>query len=824
MNGDQRQTMDALLGAGKYDEAATFFEQSTGAISRMKEKMANDAQAKKLLDTAVRNSFAQGSVAAIRVAGQAASTAADVEQKLVAHTKAFSSFATRSAAAAMRLEAAMDGMRDDLDSLKTSMVDLARDQQATAAQVQIIQDVLFDQQPPAVRLAMLDGGAKPGLTEKQREHLRAALQVQARQQEITSTAAEFVSYARDLNTIMGAFGAESKELNAAVQYGSAATSALTYAFNGNYLGAIASVAGVFGGGSKPDPMAVYIRQIMQAFEQINQKLDKVIELQVQTLEAIDALSRDVQTLRREAHARFDRIDFELATLSALQRQGIWKDIQVCDAAWSAQNLHLTPANNGRARYDTTRQRFWDLQSVIDYTESHGDKAYSCYHALNNRFSSFKNVGGLAGNPLTIASVETQFGGLGVPNPKVTQDETGAFVYGLSALAYYKNDLYLPSLGLLQSAWSYETKNKPGWGGFGNAYALMTRPVAGVQGMLQRIRALDSISAHQPLEYCRGHTVLGRRLQNYLCTSTPPYREEPTGSKEAEARAARVTNAFLADPLIRDQIGELVRYTLFIERPIMFAKGQHAPGSYTMEELGSLRRDHYGQGLLSDTMMVVDVSIAQQAMLYGDFTAWYIYSFLWNAKEGKWRSAPPDGVSQTVFEDAQKLLKDNPNNPWLRRNVLMLILKGQEKDCPELMQQVNDCASNNFIYRLIYDRFFKANTDGAYISLSEGEHAAAEETLLGLFRWGEKPKLTIQEAAGGDRQLLLNLQGVKLPLPSPAEWDKGAFIYPPQLMSRLDDREILASRLAGYAALDRMSKEDRASVLTILANGKAPTAP
>jgi hypothetical protein len=825
MSVDQRQTMDALLKANKYEAAATFFESSTSGLSAMKAKMQGDLQAQVLLEKTLTGALMQGSVAAIRKAGEAAQKADDVEVQLIAHTKAFAQFARNTAKATERLQVAVTGLEDDLGKLKGSVENLAKDQKATAAQVAIIQDILFDQQPPAVRLAMLDSGAKPGLTDAQRENLRARLTVQARQQEISNAAAQVVSYARDLNTIMQAVGVNSPELQKAIQYGSVASTALSQAFSGNYLGAVASVAGLFGGRSKPDPMAVYMRQIMQAFEQVNKKLDEVIKLQVQTLEAIDALARDVAVFRRETHARFDRIDFELARLSDLQRNLVWKDMQACDSAWDAQNGDLvgkpvSPETKGR--YDVQKQRFRDLAAVISYTRSHGDKALRCYNALDERFASFKNPGNLAGNPFTISSVETYYGSLGTPSPAVIQGAAGP-EYGLPALAYYRSLLYDPSQELLRGGWAAQASSKPGWGGVANAYALMTRPAGSAIAMAQRIRALDAAST--PLAHCKGETVLGRRLQDYLCSPSSPYREpmyDDHALKQAEALAGSRAAYFLSEPLIRDQIGEIVRYTLFVERPRLFAKSSEAPGAYTLEELGTLDRDHYGRALLTNAMTMVDVSIAQQAMVYGDLSAWFIYNLLWDLKANQWRSAPTAGVSEQLFKTAKTLL-GNQNNPWLQRNVLMLVLKSQERGCPELSSQASACGANNLAYGIAYDRYHRVDKAGNYAAMEAAQTTAAQATLLGLFRWavaGPAPVIVVQDVAGsGARQLLLDLQGHRLPLPSPAEWNAGAFIYPPHLMDRLDDREILASRLAGYAALDRMSKEDQTSVLTILANSE-----
>jgi hypothetical protein len=528
MTANQRQTMDSLLKAGKYKEAESHFEKSTGALSKMRQKLAGDTEAQTLLDKAMAAAMAQGSVAAIRTAGAALDKVGNLEDEFINYTRKFADFGKRTDAALKKLEASTVELSGQIKEVQGQVIDLARSTNANGVQIGLIQQVLFDQQPPSVKLAMLEGDALSGLSDSQRETLTKALKIQVKQQEIVGTVSAVVGYARDLNTIMGAFGVSDPGLQRAIAHGNVAAQALTQAFSGNYLGAIASVAGLFGGDAPPDPMAQHMQTIMAAFDGVNKRLEAVMTLQRETLDAILVLSNNLNVLRRETHARFDRVDFELAQLRSGQQQLIWQPLADCESAFSHQDADLIgqPNLNGKSRYDKFNRRFYTFETLRDYVNSHGDKAYKCAEYLNGLFTTFRNPDAIAGNPLSLAFAEVKLGAeAGVPDdPPVSkpappvEPQPGAMTlieYDMPALAYYKSRLYEPSLRVFQTGWLTGLAANPGWGGLANAYAKLTRPSATVRSLHDRMEALATTSAEAPSKPCEGpRSLLGRRLQDY----------------------------------------------------------------------------------------------------------------------------------------------------------------------------------------------------------------------------------------------------------------------------------------------------------------------
>jgi hypothetical protein len=514
------------------------------------------------------------------------------------------------------------------------------------------------------------------------------------------------------------------------------------------------------------------------------------------------------------------VDFELAQLGAGQRQTIWQPLTVCVNAYALQdgNLLGEPADTPRRnRYDARNQRFVSFDLMRDYTASNGNTVYRCAEYLSELFSSFRDTDGLASNALSLAFAETMLGAAaGVPppdppveRPKPNPGEMTQIEYGMPALAYYKSRLYEPSYQVFQYGWSSGT----GWGGLANGYAMLTRPSSSVKVLHDRMDALRTTGAATPFRPCVAQqSLLGGRLQDYLCTNTTVYLEPPAGAAalaDADALARRRAEGFLSKPILRDQVGRLMDYALFIAGPREIIRGIGDDPPYTLAELAKTGHDPRGKILLNRALTIVDVSIAQQSMLYGDMTAYFVADLLWDGQAQRFRSKPAENADATIFAHAQRLLQ-NTNNPWLRRNVAMIILKRAQNGC-NAREQGDRCQQNNLLYN-------------NYTAVDPVSLAAATATFRKVFGLHSDAHFTVVDAppqvAGkgmGPRTIMLTLDGYDLPLPNRNDWRQGTLQYPPLLHDRLMDRERIGSRLAGYAAFDRLDETQKVELMTLLAN-------
>jgi len=264
------------------------------------------------------------------------------------------------------------------------------------------------------------------------------------------------------------------------------------------------------------------------------------------------------------------------------------------------------------------------------------------------------------------------------------------------------------------------------------------------------------------------------------------------------------------------------YALFIAGPREIIRGIGDDPPYTLVELAKTGQDPRGKILLNRALTIVDVSIAQQSMLYGDMTAYFVADLLWDGQAQRFRSKPAENADATIFAHAQRLLQ-NTNNPWLRRNVAMIILKRAENGC-NAREQGDRCQQNNLLYDLAYDRLFKVGADNNYTAVDPVSLAAATATFRRVFGLNADAHFTVVDAPPqvvgmgmGPRTIMLTLDGYDLPLPNRNDWRQGTLQYPPLLHDRLADRERIGSRLAGYAAFDRLDETQKVELMTLLAN-------
>jgi hypothetical protein len=798
---------EALLAANQFGEAAKFLEQSTGQLSAMKRALGDDPHALAMLDGAVQSVMAKGSMAAIKVSGQAYSKADDVEKKLIEHLGVVSGFTQQAAAKFQDLNASVQELSSELAVVNERVGGLEAAQETTALQVQAIQDVLFVQQPPRAKLALLESGAMRELTEDQRADLKRVLNTQIRQQEVQQNAQRIVSYASDMSTVLSNLGVQDPGLSQAVEYGNVATTALTQAFGGNYLGALASVSGLFAS-PKPDPMQMQFERVFAELSKIDKKLDEVIALQKETLRAIETLSVQLAEVERRISHRFDRIDFEIARLNAKVEHAIWNWVAGCQSAWQARD-------GDDDKYDESAGRFRSYKAMESYTNSYGDRAYDCQKALTKLYSGMRDQS-FVGNPIAMILVKEEAGKISDVPDEVENEQ-----YGRSALERYITDLHTPSFDYLRTSWALLQNQYPGWGNLANAYAMLATPSQSATELKLRMEFPSKSEKSEVRKACWAeNSIIGTRMKVYLCTDGDRYT--PADHRNNDPLALKLATQFLSTPVIRDQVGRLTRYANLVAGPSDIAVGGSAPGARSLNRIVTDNRASLGREIISGALMVSDVSIAQQAMIYGDLNAWFIFQRLWDPQAKRFRAAASSEAERPLFETAKKLLS-NGNNPWLQRNVLMLILQSAEKPCAS-GSVVVECKNREMLYRLGYEKLLVMSGEGASATLATPtpeQITAAESWLQGLFDIHSDFKIETSDTVKGvpvPRRLIFNLDGYALPMPDPNAWKDKRLDYPPMMRERLDDRIVLAQRFADYTVFDGMDQAVKLNLVNIVTQG------
>lgn len=291
---DQKTFSDKLQ-AKDYNGAATFFEQRTHKVSAIEEEVkkihGKYGDSQEVLDTTremINGVLVEATADSLRAAADNYILINNVKDDLSAHIVFTQRVMSQTEKRLASLKGKMTQLDKDIKELGAGLNAVAQDAKATSYQVGQIQEVLFDQQPPAVKVRMLENRAAfPGLKENQRSELLKLYKYEAKKVEIQATVSKVVNTARDVNTILSNLVGHDPRINQAVQYASVAQTALSFAFSTppNPIGAIAAVSGLFGN-QREDPTQAGLQQISQQLSGLKKQIDEVIKLQVGTLSAL----------------------------------------------------------------------------------------------------------------------------------------------------------------------------------------------------------------------------------------------------------------------------------------------------------------------------------------------------------------------------------------------------------------------------------------------------------------------------------------------------------------------------------------------------------
>jgi hypothetical protein len=798
---DQKQ-FDAYLTAGNAQAAADLFDARTQKLSTMKGVLKDDPTAAAAADKLILQTIQQTTSAALIQSGMANAAVQDIEGKLAKHVQATNDFAKDASKRIDALGESSKELNDAITGVNQDLGSLLEGQKANAFQLSMVQDVLFEQQTPSTKLAMLNGGARPGLTGEARATVVKYLQVEVQKQQILAKASSIVTAAADVNTIMTNLNIKDQRLSDAVRYGSVANAALAQAFQGNYLGAVASVSGLFGGGGE-DPNKANFQRVFAELAHIREQLDAVINLQKKTLESIELLSRQLAEVEQRLHAHLDNIDFELKVLSSASFSQLWSDYGECMTAWEKRG-------DSEFGFDDESLQFRSSKGLTAYTNRWGNPyAFQCSVAIRNMFSQLRSAGDFE-NPIRLEFAKLQAPEAPPPGEDhaITKPE----------MRDYIEQVYSPSANLLLQGWQDRAAANPGWGSIAGAFALLSTPSPTGTELLERVAKLDTRPT--PLRACSSPTLLGNRAQTLLCSDSAVFDPAKHGGrdKEAEDRAGR----FLRDPIVREQAGYLIRWTGLVSGPSNFAPGGAAGAPLTLDQLAATTQGSsfsYGRDLLFSGLSLADITVAQQSMIYGDLTAYFVFSALWNAGEHRFNE-----VKGAVRETAKKLL-DNPNNLWLRRNVAMLILMSARKNCTK-----DTCPSNDLGYELalrpLHDSKVPvgaaAGAPAVLQRVDASTLASANEVYHALFDLPADLQLVVFDLPKtGEvitRDILLKAPGFEVPVPTLEEWRGKLMSYPPEMLKRVHEREVLAQRWADYAALDGLDDNAKVRLVRAMSGG------
>lgn len=324
-----------------------------------------------------------------------------------------------------------------------------------------------------------------------------------------------------------------------------------------------------------------------------------------------------------------------------------------------------------------------------------------------------------------------------------------------------------------------------------------------------------------------------RMKRFLCADSNEYVEGR--DSEAHSKANTRTYSLLAHPILRDQVQSFARWTALVAHPYDFASGGASTSPpMTMSQLLTKQKDSpvdRGRKLIEGALFVLDLSIAQQAMLYGDLTAKFIFDALWHEEGRRFRSKAEIDSNDVSQTSAWELL-NNPNNPWLKEAVAMLVLDSRFLQCKKRSIEVDHCKGRQMLYQMVMKQFMpivkqptvKGEEDvrksgGAqYVEVDPTpmQIMAGSVWMRRIFNLAEDVKFEVRRNAGGKRIVVMNMAGAEVFLPDVVSWSEGRFHYPMGLIDRIRERDLMVDNYLDYTILTQIGADSRQRLVRAIA--------
>jgi hypothetical protein len=657
-----------------------------------------------------------------------------------------------------KLNTAFNNLSGKVADLEIAVIDLDDRVVNLENDQAVIADFILDQMPPSQKVhALRDRGflasrfaCEEGQSTCEGSELRdsmiARFEKEADLQEILGDAAAAVGALTTVGKIANDLGIASRELNDAVQISNAAFGAFSGFMTGNYLGAVSSITGVFSKPTDPDAerFKILMNYLQRQFEQINAKLDAVLENQVKIMDAVRQVSEQMQEGFLRLERQLANMDFEQRRLSRGVRELIWTDWRNCYLVFDRS---VRGIGASKPYVDPSTLYFASEDALFAIIKNSGDAARDCLVTMQADMASLSATQRF-GN-----FVDLQW----VIDERLTSD--AALPDGDSAewrdlLLRFQQEIFRPT----KSHFDRYVQKNSGLG-YADAFAMLSRPMTTTDDW----RSGVDFAVENPF-HCDDRTGPNARLKLLLC---------PFNGASADFTAARL----LDSPVLADIVKDIADWVLVMAQ-LADVRDQQAGAWVRYEELLSNAEagelgdgDSTGELMVEAAISVVDFAIASYAMVYGpDVASLLLEDF------------------QSGGDAAAKALDLASANPFLGHNLMQLFL---EKRYSEVFPEEGRLRPSRTSYRAAYE-------------LASKEQPARFLLLNGLFGTdlkfapGKKGAPALSLSSGGKEVLL--------PLPAPGEMVSGRLSWPARYYELLATREQLADRLIGYELLDEFDPE------------------
>lgn len=790
-----RKNFDKLVKNNDANGAKEFFEKKVESFGKIKKALSDDPEAVTLFDATMNDSFTSAGVsAALVLVDKNKKSIGKVEEDLTKHIKETSKQFKKYSADVYELKKNSEQLVQKIKENTEDIKNMANKTDTNKKELAAIGQVLLDQSPPETQLKLLENeNFMPELSQETREILKEKVQIEVKKKDLIKKTTKVATTIRDVNTIFNNLGIRDKNLDSAVKISTHGQMTISKLLSvpPDYVGALAAFTGLFGEG-----------QVDPTFEKMNKRLDDIITLQKETLVAIKELSSQLEKMEKAILLELFDIKYDILMMHDATRTTYWNSYAVCQTA--IVNLENEESN---FNFSENSLRFTSSNSLLNYTISYKSNIYNCAKLLTDTFSGFQNEETF-GNKFNLFFSFQKF------------YESNNIEIG-SRLKDFQDNTFKPSYNMIRQVW-----NKEEFGSFSSTFAFLSSPANNVDTLKKRLIFLSRKNKKNKILTCK-NSILTERHKALLCNNTQT--EFNSNKTLIEEKAEYKSEFYLSNMIFREEVSEVIKWASVVASPYNFvAEGVEISSSpLDWEGLAKIKREPPGKRIIRGAQWLADVSIAQQTMIYGDLTAYFIYELIWDKNKKNFISSidiaemeKTDKAKWALIQNALKLLKNNAN-PWLQRNVAMIILNESAR------KDSKGNPMNSFMYDNAISIFYNNPSDNSeYPNMTATSKQSAKDLLLHLFDFSpeveffEKDSETSLDGSPMSipRKVMMKLGEIELEMPDPKLWEKRSFDYPSSLKSRIHERDLLAERWADYTIFERMGDSAK-PIIKVLAGGE-----
>lgn len=640
------------------------------------EILKDDPKSLQMLEAQAQDIASTVGLRTLSVSEGTAKTAAEIRMDLQDMRSQLEDFQQEVASHFQAVEKSLKDLKSGVDVANQKLTQLSTAVAGNTKAIKTLAEISFGGWSTSQKLQALQSGMFPDLPTAQRDAIVDSLQADLRREKLVGNLQAAAQDFGSLATIAANLGLP-RDLVTGLQGAQLVATGFAQFAMGNYLGGVASVTSLMGLGA-PDAGAVRHAQMMkflqQEFAQVNAKLDHIIKLQVQTMQAIEALATSQQKFRAEVLSQLDRIEAEVLSNSQILQALMLQNWKECHAIING------PLLNGQFEI---LDRVALLRIVKD-ADAEGFVG-NCYATMVTFLDAWVRTGDWSGQSIAAGNF---------PKEVIEPDPKMLLVW--QAYAKQRLEEYRTARDFIVRATTLESEPAL-------LLARLAQPVVSSKYEGELSTALSDGETHGRLSSfdCSDREALSEALRSLLCFGLAIEEGKPL-----PGRLMKLLDAALIGPHSFRIIDTGITLSSLVDvgtrrsgEAFRFVNPddiEHFTEPGKAEPLKQALAQGKGRALLKRLQWLSEIMVVQQSVAYGDLTAALVERVLYDPKSRALMTKPSTGPNAGLEAMALKAIRANP---LLARNVVTLAMRHAIADAAGGVEPAKRIRFNETYYTL-----------------------------------------------------------------------------------------------------------------------------